>query len=264
MRSFLKFIALIIFSFAGFAHAADYRLGSGDVVKITVFDHPELKLDTTVDEQGRINFPLVGGVPVAGETAASAQKRIAAALEKGGFLKNAQVNLIVDKYRSQQVSVLGQVKNPGKYSLESASTVTDLLAEAGGVTLAGSDTVILIHRQQNGQAAPQQVEIDTRAMYHNKQFALDQQVRDGDVIFVPRAPVFYIYGEVQKPGAFRLEQHMTVMQALSVGGGITPRGTQRGIQIRRRGADGKTNTLSASLGDEIRADDVIYVKESLF
>ena len=256
----LKIFVLLLM--AGAVNAADYRLGSGDLVKITVFDHPELKLDTRVDEQGQINFPLVGAIPVAGETAATAQKRIALALDKGGFLKNAQVNLLVDKYRSQQVSVLGQVKNPGKYALEAPSTVTDLVAEAGGVTLNGSDNIILIHRQKNGQA--QQVEIDTRALYHDKQFAQDQQVQNGDVIFVPRAPVFYIYGEVHKPGAFRLERNMTIMQALSVGGGITPRGTQRGIQIRRGGEQGQTTSVNASLGEQIRADDVIYVKESLF
>ncbi|MHB1233444.1 MAG: polysaccharide export protein EpsE [Burkholderiales bacterium] len=262
MRTLLSCLSILALLLAGATNAADYRLGSGDVVKITVFDHPELKLDTRVDEQGQINFPLVGAVPVAGETAATAQKRIALALEKGGFLKNAQVNLIVDKYRSQQVSVLGKVKKPGKYSLEGPSTVTDLVAEAGGIMATGSDTIMLIHRQQNGQ--PQQVKIDTRALYQHDQLTQDQQVRDGDVIFVPKAPVFYIYGEVQKPGAFRLERHMTVMQALSVGGGITPRGTERGIQIRRRGEDGKTTSVTASLGDEIRPDDVIYVKESLF
>lgn len=260
LSSFLSLFLLLIF--AGAATAADYRLGSGDLVKITVFDHPELKLDTRVDEQGQINFPLVGAVPVGGETAATAQKRIAMALEKGGFLKNPQVNLIVDKYRSQQVSVLGQVKNPGKYSLEAPSTVTDLIAEAGGVTLQGADDIILIHRQHNGE--PQQIQIDTRALYHDRQLSLDQQVRHGDVIFVPRAPVFYIYGEVQKPGAYRLERNMILMQALSLGGGITPRGTQRGIQIKRRGGDGKASSTTASLSDEIRADDVIYVKESLF
>lgn len=260
LLNFFGLLALLVF--AGAAAAADYRLGSGDLVKITVFDHPELKLNTRVDEQGQINFPLVGAVPVAGETAATAQKRIAQALEKGGFLKNPQVNLIVDKYRSQQVSVLGQVKNPGKYSLEAPSTVTDLIAEAGGVTLQGADDIILIHRQQAGE--PQQITIDTRALYHDKQLAQDQQVRNGDVIFVPRAPVFYIYGEVQKPGAYRLERNMTLMQAISLGGGITPRGTQRGIQIKRRGSDGKTSSSTAALADEIRADDVIYVKESLF
>lgn len=262
MRLLLNGLILMLAVVLTGAHAAEYRLGSGDLVKITVFDHPELKLETRVDEKGQINFPLVGAVPVGGETAATAQTRIAQALEKGGFLKNPQVNLVVDKFRSQQVSVLGQVKNPGKYPLEAPSTVTDLVAEAGGITLDGADDIILIQRKQAGQT--QQIEIDTRALYRDKQFSLDQQVRDGDVIFVPRAPVFYIYGEVQKPGAFRVERNMTLMQALSLGGGITPRGTQRGIQIKRRGSDGKTASIKAALDDEIRADDVIYVKESLF
>jgi len=263
MRILLSCLSmLVLLLLVNSAEAADYRLGSGDRVKITVFDHPELLLETLIDEQGKINFPLIGAVPVAGETAATAQMRIALALEKGEFLKRAQVNLIVEKYRSQQVSVLGEVKNPGKYSLEAPSTVTDLLAMAGGITNTGSDNIVLIHRQQNGP--PQQVKIDLRALYQDKQFAQDQQVRGGDSIFVPREPLFYIYGEVQKPGAYRLERNMTIMQALSVGGGITPRGTQRSIQIRRRSEDGKATSVTATLGDEIRTDDVIYVQESLF
>ena len=140
--------------------------------------------------------------------------------------------------------------------------MTDLVAEAGGITLSGADKIMLIRRQHNGQ--PQQVEIDTRALYHDKQFAQDLSVHDGDVIFVPRAPLFYIYGEVQKPGAYRLERNMTLMQALSVGGGITPRGTLRGVQIQRRSEDGQAQSIKATLGDEIRVDDVVYVQESLF
>jgi polysaccharide export outer membrane protein len=84
------------------------------------------------------------------------------------------------------------------------------------------------------------------------------------VIFVPRAAVFYIYGEVQKPGAFRLEKSMNVMQALSLGGGITQRGTQKGIQIRRQDAQGQPVVLKAALTDPVQAGDVVYVKESLF
>ena len=112
------------------AAAIDYRLGSGDIVRITVYDHPELQMDARVDEQGKINFPLIGAVTVAGETLSSAQTHMENQLSKGGFLKNPQVNLIVTQYRSKQVSVLGQVSRPGKYPLESTSTVTDLLDSA--------------------------------------------------------------------------------------------------------------------------------------
>lgn len=241
--------------------AADYRLGSGDILHITVYDHPELLLETRIDEQGKINYPLIGEVSVAGETASDAQKRIANALEQGGFLKKPQVNLLVKEYRSKKVSVLGQVNKPGSYSLQTNSTVSDLLAQAGGMTIDGSDELTLI-RSRAGK--PEHVKIDTRSLFQEGRFDLNQPVDDGDIIFVPRASVFYIYGEVQKPGAFRLTKNMNVMQALSLGGGLTTRGTQRGIEIRRSRPDGNAVVVKVGLTDPVLEDDVVYVKESLF
>ena len=243
------------------ATAMDYQLGSGDIVHITVYDHPELLTDTRVDEQGKISFPLIGNVSVAGKTAAVAQSLISDALAKGDFIKKPQVNLIVTAYRSKQVSVLGLVNKPGKYPLDSASTVSDLLALAGGVAEDGADEVILIHNQ-DGKS--QQFKINTKSLFQDGQVDLNHQVKGGDVIFIPRAAVFYIYGEVQKPGAYRLTGNLNVMQAVSLGGGITPRGTQRGIQIRRNDKDGKPVNIHAALTDRVRENDVVYVKESLF
>lgn len=243
------------------APAAEYRLGSGDIVHVTVYDHPELLLETRVDEHGKINYPLIGEVSIAGETASEAQKRIAHALEQGGFLKKPQVNLLVKEYRSKKVSVLGQVNKPGSYSLQGNSTISDLLAQAGGMASDGSDELTLI-RNQNGKS--EHIKIDTRSLFQEGRFDLNQPVSDGDIIFVPRAAVFYIYGEVQKPGAFRLAKNINVMQALSLGGGLTARGTQRGIEIRRRGSNGDPVTIKGDLTDPIHEDDVVYVKESLF
>lgn len=261
VRSIMYSVLLLLSLVSLPAAAMEYRLGSGDIVEITVYDHPELQMETAVDEQGRIGFPLIGGVTVAGETAASAQKLIADALEKGGFLKKPQVNLNVKAYRSKQVSVLGQVNKPGKYPLERASTVSDLLAQAGGVTLEGADALTLI---QNKDGQSNRINIDIQSLFRDGQVDLNHPVGDGDVIFVARAAVFYIYGEVQKPGAFRLEKNMNVMQALSLGGGISPRGTQRGIEIRRKGTDGQAVKLKAGLTDTVLENDVVYVKESLF
>jgi polysaccharide export outer membrane protein len=129
------------------------------------------------------------------------------------------------------------------------------------VTLEGADDVTLI-RNQDGKS--QRTRIDTQSLFQDGQVDLNHQVMGGDVIFVPRAAVFYIYGEVQKPGAFRLEKNMNVMQALSLGGGITQRGTQKGIQIRRQGEQGQPVVLKAALTDPVQAGDVVYVKESLF
>lgn len=261
MRSIVCAVATLLAVLALPAAAMDYLLGSGDLVHITVYDHPELQLEARIDEQGRIDFPLVGSVVVAGKSASTAQRLIADGLGNGGFIKQPQVNLIVKQYRSKQVSVLGQVNKPGKYPLETTSTVSDLLAQAGGVSLEGADELTLIRTEDGKQ---RHIRIDIGSLLQEEQAGLAQQVVGGDVIFVPRAPMFYIYGEVRKPGAFRLEKDMNVMQALSLGGGITPRGTQRGIQIRRTGEGGRPEVVKAALTDGIREDDVVYVRESLF
>ena len=92
----------------------------------------------------------------------------------------------------------------------------------------------------------------------------NELVQDGDIINVARQPMFYIYGEVQRPGVFRLEQNMNVVQALSMAGGVNTRGTQRGIKILRRGPSGVMQKLDTELADLVKKDDVIYVDESLF
>src|SRR6266478_7603509 len=81
---------------------------------------------------------------------------------------------------------------------------------------------------------------------------------------VNRAPMFYIYGQVQKPGQYRLERGMTVIQALATGGGVTGKGTQRGIVRHRRDPSGKVKEEGVTLDEDVQDQDVIYVKESLF
>jgi polysaccharide export outer membrane protein len=101
-------------------------------------------------------------------------------------------------------------------------------------------------------------------MYRTGDLSKNIQLENGDAIFVHRAAVFYIYGEVQRAGSYRLEPAMTVVQAISIGGGITPRGTERGLRIRRKGPDGSFQRIEARLTDPLEPDDVIYVRESLF
>ena len=145
---------------------------------------------------------------------------------------------------------------------EQASTLADLLAIAGGVAQTGSDIVTHITTGADGKTAKR--DIDINQALKNGEMEHNFPVANGDIIFVPRAPMFYIYGEVQRPGAYRLEKDMTVMQALSVGGGLSVRGTQRGIRINRNAEDGKLTTLESKINDPVRENDVIYVRESLF
>jgi polysaccharide export outer membrane protein len=245
----------------GVAGAAEVLLGPGDVVRLSVYGSPDLTLETRVSESGSITFPLIGQVKVGGLSVAAAEKKIGGMLESGGYLKKAQVNMIVTTLQSQQVSVLGQVNRPGRYPVEGKRSVLDLLAMAGGIAVEGGDTISLI-RNRNGTTTKEAIDV----IQMLRSGALDQnfEVAGGDVIYVERAPRFYIVGEVQRPGAFRVERSMTVLQALSAGGGLTQRGSNSGMRITRRDASGKATTIDAKQDDLVQVDDVITVRESWF
>lgn len=243
------------------AHAADVLLGAGDVVKVSVYGSPDLTLETRVSEAGTITYPLLGTVPVAGLSISAAEQKIAGLLESGSFVKKPQVNILVTVGQSQLASVLGQVNRPGRYPVDGKRSVMDLLALAGGIAADGGDVVSLI-RKRDGKTTKET--IDVIQMVRTAEFHRDLEIAANDVIYVERAPRVYIYGEVQRPGPFRLERAMTVLQALSSGGGLTPRGTERGVRVKRRDADGKLQTITAKHDDLLQADDVVYVQESLF
>ncbi len=253
--------ALIMSAWVVGAAAADVPLGPGDVLKISVHGNPDLSLETRVSEGGSITFPLVGEVSVGGQDTFAAEKKIAGLLESGGFIRKPQVNIIVTQMQSRQVSVLGQVNRPGRYPIDGKRRLTDILALAGGASAEGGDTVTLIHTR-DGEASREV--IDILEMVRSGDMTKNRELASNDTIYVERAPRFYIYGEVQRPGVFRLERNMTVLQALSVGGGLTPRGTERGVRIKRRDADGNMQVLKARHDELVRVDDVIYIRESLF
>ena len=240
----------------------DYQLGAGDAIRILVFQNPDLTLDSRVSEGGTITYPLIGTVQIGGLTISGAEQKIATALKSGGFVQQPQVNIILIQNRGNQVSVLGQVNRPGRFPLETFNTrVSDMLAAAGGAA-AGGDDVVIVTGVRDGK--PFRKQIDIPSLYIGDKPDADLVLSGGDTIYVHRAPVFYIYGEAQRPGAFRIERNMTVMQALSMGGGPTARGSEWRLRLHRKGADGAIEQLSPELTDPIKPDDVIYVRESLF
>jgi polysaccharide biosynthesis/export protein len=260
-RLLLGMLAALLFWNMNTAFASEVVLGGGDVVRVSVFGNPDLAVETRVSESGFITMPLVGQVAVAGLSTAMAEKKIATMLEHGGFVKNPQVNLFISALNSQQVSVLGHVNRAGRYPVDGRRSVLDLLALAGGVSQDGGDIVSVIHKR-DGKVVKDQV--DTAELITNADLSANFEVQGGDIIFVERAPRFYIYGEVQRPGALRLERQMTVLQALSAGGGLTARGTERGLRVKRRDQTGKMQTIDVKGDDLLQPDDVVYVKESLF
>lgn len=240
----------------------DYPLGAGDLIRIQVFQSPDLTVEARVSETGLISFPLLGPVRVGGLSPGQAERLIASRLREGSFLQNPQVTLNVTQFRSQQVSVLGNVNRPGRYPLETTGMrLSEVLAMAGGITPGGSDVVIVMSEQQGRTS---RTEVDVAEMYLANQPERDLPVRAGDTIYVHRAPQFYIYGQVQRPGNYQLERGMTVAQALAKGGGLTLRGTEKGVRLQRRDSGGTILTSEPKLEDAVRADDLIFVRESLF
>jgi polysaccharide export outer membrane protein len=236
----------------------------GDVLHIVVYQNPDLTLDVRLSDSGFISFPLLGAVKVGGLTVSETESLIATGLKKGDFVKNPQVTVVVMQVRGSQVSVLGQVNRPGRYPLEQAQTrLSDVLALAGGVTAQTGSDLVTVVGTRNGK--PMRLEIDLPRVFSAHDAEADVALQNNDVVWVDRAPLVYIYGEVQRPGPMRLERGMTVMQALASGGGLTQRGTERGIRIHRRNpATGKIEVTTPGMDDPVVDGDVLYVRESLF
>ncbi len=265
-KLFFVFVFVLSGAWTLCAHAQEkqpeYRLGAGDTVRIQVYQNPDLTLETRVTENGMITFPLIGNVKIGGLTVAAAERIIADALRLGGYIKQPQVTVMPVQIRSTQVSVLGQVNRPGRYPLETLNiNVSEVLAIAGGIAPGGAD-VAIVTGTRDGKAFRK--EIDIASMFLDNKMQNNLTVANGDVIYVDRAPMFHIYGEVQKPGSLRLERNMTTRQALVEGGGPTARGSELNLSLYRRGPDGKVSSLTPSLNDLVQADDIIYVNENMF
>ena len=265
MRIFSVCVLLFLWLGQAFAQAParpEPVLGVGDMVKMTVYQNPDLSVEARVSENGQINVPLVGPVTIGGLSVPQAQERIEKLLRDGKFVIKPQVTLQTTQIRSSQISILGQVNKPGRFPIETvASRVSEMIAQAGGVLPTGADVVTLVG---NRDGKPVKLDIDLPAILQSGRADLDVTVENGDIIYVDRAPVAYMYGEVQRPGQLRLERGMTLMQALAASGGLSAKGTDRGIRVTRKDATGATRVMELKLNDKIERDDVVYVRESLF
>jgi len=239
------------------------ELGPGDQVRIDVFGNPDLTTTTTVAEDGSIRLPLTGSVPVVGQSPTEAARIIEKAFKTGEFLVDPHVTVTVLSSSSQRVSVVGEVRNPGRYPIESNTTVLDLIALAGGLTDKGSDTVYILREDTSGKL--QRLLVDTRGFIASGDTGPVslQVVHGGDSIVVPKA-TFFINGQVVQPGEYRIESGMTLFRAIARAGGVTPLGSASRVAIRRTGADGKVMDIKGKKDMRIEPGDVIEVKERLF
>ena len=250
-------LGILLLACAGLARAGDYQIGPGDILVVSVFEHPDLNLKARVDPNGTINVPLGGTVTVSGLSERQAEAAIAKALKQGDYVSAPQVSVLVEQFQSRMVSVLGYINRPGRYPMDRQLTVVEAIALACGVAVSGNEKVTLIGADNRRRR------IDLRAALDEGSDA-NPTLEGDEIIYVPKADVVYVFGEVQRPGAFPLEPRMTVQQGLAMAGSISPRGTDRGIVIRRQAADGTVSDVTAGFDDALQPGDVIVVRERLF
>ncbi len=238
-----------------------FTIGAGDTVQIDVLGRSELSAKGNVSGDGRVTVALVGPVDIGGLTPVAAAERIAQAYRDGQYLVAPQVTVTLIDYQSQLLTVLGEVRSPGRFPMRTRLSVLDGIALAGGTSEQGASTAYLL-RPENSVVT--RYEIDLEALI---QVGAGQQYFEmlaGDTLVVPKTEVFYIYGEAKNPNAYKLKPGMTVIQALSLAGGLTDKGSDKRIDIRRRDDEGRLRTLAASLNEPLLPDDVVYVRERLF
>jgi polysaccharide export outer membrane protein len=238
------------------------HLGVGDQVRIDVFGNAELATTTSVTADGTVRVPLAGPVHVVDLSPTDAATAIEAAFRDGGFLVDPHVTVTVIQSSSQRVSVVGEVRRPGRYPIESTTTVLDLIALAGGTTEKGSDVVYILRPTDSGVT---KLQVDTHGLMTGGAASElpTEMPRGGDSIVVPRN-TYFINGQVAQPGEFRIDGETLLYQAIARAGGVTPLGSASRVVIRRRGPDGKLIDVKGKEETPILPGDVITVKERLF
>jgi polysaccharide export outer membrane protein len=241
------------------------------VLRVTVFGQPDLSAEVGVNDKGVLTLPLIGGIDVNGLTTSEISAKVADGLRKGQYLKNPEVSVEVVQLRSQMVSVLGEVSRPGRYPIPGHMSVLELLATAGGLTVQADQSVTLLRRKNDKTGDKSTTgESDVRIPIllgetsATERTPLDVELNAGDVVYVNKKKLFYIHGEVNRPGSYPMEQDMNVMRAISLGGGMTQRASQRRIYINREMPEKGVQEIKAKLTDPVLPGDVVYVNESLF
>ena len=247
--------------------APDSRLGTGDLLDISVYNVPELNTKSRLGNNGDVYLPLIDYVHLAGLTVAEAQALIEKRLSDGGFVKNPHVTLNVDQSVSQGASLLGEVARPGVYPILGEPRLLDVISAAGGFTEKAGQSITVTHRNQSDK--PVTVPL-SRKLTDNP--ASNIAVSPGDTILVHKADVVYVVGEVSRPSGFLMDSdNLTVLKAIALAGGTTRLAKMNGVTILRKGPNGMTETpielkkiLQAKVPDiTLKADDILFVPSSV-
>jgi polysaccharide export outer membrane protein len=258
----------------------DYLIGPADILKVTVFGHDDLTQTVLLQPDGTFNFPLVGRVKGSDMTTAELEKKIAILLARG-FIRNPQVTVVVQEFRSKIVYVVGEVARPGPYPLSGRTSLVEVLAKAGQTSNAGAEVVVVRPHQAatvsgpvlptevaEGEGAPPgkpKADVFRVAMSAMQAGELDQNLslQPNDTVFVPQAPKVFVTGEVRNPGAHGWFPGLTARQLISLAGGLTPDGSNGRLKVVRQ-VGGKSEEDSIKLDEPVKPGDTVVVRRRLF
>jgi polysaccharide export outer membrane protein len=249
----------------------DYTVSRQDVLSITVIDRPELSAKYTVEVDGALQFPLLGRVPAAGKTLRQIETDLKRTLADG-FFKNPQVAVSLDQFKGRRVFVFGGVTLPGTYPLAEGMTLIEALVKAGYGN--GSEAVIVRSKDATGPILPDRagaadvIRVNLREFekeVEQGQMSRNILLQDGDTIFVPRVDRnrIFVTGQVKAPGAYSVPEGTTVLQAISLAGGLTE-GASTGRMRITRIVNGEKKSLKIKLEDLVQPGDTIFVPERYF
>ena len=247
-----------------------YAIGPQDVLRITVFDHPDLSQEVTVASDGAFVYPLLGQVQAAGLSVRELEQYLRRRLEDG-YLVNPQLSVAVTQYHSQHVYVFGAVRNPGVYPLGQGITLQELLSQAGGITPEAGWKALLVRasaeadgagKPANDQENPAVLPVDLEQLFAG-QVTQPIRVLSGDTLYVPPGAHIFVSGQVERPGRYRLERNTTILKAITLAGGFTRFAAQNRLRVKRI-VDGEPREFRAQPDDYLQADDILIVPESIF
>ncbi|MGD0548784.1 MAG: polysaccharide biosynthesis/export family protein [Terracidiphilus sp.] len=252
------------------ADFAQLKLAPGFLLSLNVLDDSDFVGIFRVDEKGGISLPVLGIIHVAGETTAEARIQIQKMLLDNKILKDPQVDLSVLEYTAPEVTIIGEVASPGKYPLLVPRRLVDVLALAGGATIAAGNEVQITHGATD--VYPLLVHY-SRAT--DPKTVADILVNPGDTVQVKRAGIVYVLGAVTRPGGYVMQEEGTlnVLQAISLANGTSATASTRTIYLLRHNADGTEVDIALPFNKmqhgqiaavQLQATDILYVPTSAF
>ncbi len=249
-----------------------YAIGPGDVLIIRVWGNDDLTREVVVSPEGSFRFPLIGEVKAAGRSIDDVGRVIAKRLADG-YLVNPQVEAMIKEYRSQKVYLLGEIVRPGAYPLDSQASLLEIISKAGGLGGDAGDVAEIIRGGKNWkkdkpltpdqEEVGQVIHVDLRKLLAGTVRRETVEIQNGDTIFVPKAKVFYVLGEVEQPGKYKWERDLTVLKAVIIAGGFTEVASKRRIKIQRRDGD-REKKIRAKLDTPVEPGDTVTVPETFF